>query len=181
MAKILVVDDEDHIVMILKENLEEFSGFQVIPALNGVEAIEMVAKEKPDLMVLDIGMPRMDGWEVCRRLKGDPATQALPIIILTAYAQTSDQKKGLDLGANRFISEALRSDLPCRRNQYSPAGKEITRERFAEAGMELTRAWKARWQVICPQAAEAGAVVDVEALGGIAGIFACAKSIGTNL
>jgi len=104
MAKILVVDDEDHIVMILKENLE-FSGFQVVTAVNGIEALEMVEKQTPDLIVLDIGMPKMDGWEVTRRLKADPKTKNIPIIILTAYAQTSDQKKGAELGANRFITK----------------------------------------------------------------------------
>lgn len=104
MAKILVVDDEEHILMILKDSLE-FSGFTIVTATNGEEALEAVAKENPELLVLDIGMPKLDGWEVCRRLKGDPKTKALPIIILTAYAQTSDQRKGLELGADRFITK----------------------------------------------------------------------------
>src|SRR5579872_7091157 len=104
MAKILVVDDEEHIVMILRDSLE-FSGFQVNTAYNGVEALQSVEKEKPDLMVLDIGMPKMDGWEVCRRMKSSETTKDVPIIILTAYAQASDRKKGLDLGADRFITK----------------------------------------------------------------------------
>jgi CheY-like chemotaxis protein len=104
MPKILVVDDEEHIVMILKDSLE-FSGFQVATALDGLEALERVASDMPDLVVLDIGMPKLDGWEVCRRLKGDPRTKDLPIIILTAYAQTSDQRKGAQLGADRFITK----------------------------------------------------------------------------
>lgn len=104
MPKILVVDDEEHIIMILKDSLE-FSGFQVVTALDGQEALETVAKEKPELVVLDIGMPKMDGWEVCRRLKGDEKTKNIPVIILTAYAQTSDQRKGMQLGADRFITK----------------------------------------------------------------------------
>jgi len=104
MAKILVVDDEEHIVMILKDSLE-FSGFQVVTALDGQQAMESVEKERPDLIVLDIGMPKLDGWEVCRRLKSNEATQPIPIIILTAYAQTSDQRKGMQLGADRFITK----------------------------------------------------------------------------
>jgi CheY-like chemotaxis protein len=104
MAKILVVDDEEHIVMILKDSLE-FSGFQVVTAYNGEEALESVEKNRPDLIVLDIGMPKLDGWEVCRRLKGSEATKQIPIIILTAYAQMSDQKKGAALGAERFVSK----------------------------------------------------------------------------
>ena len=104
MAKVLVVDDEEHIVMILKDSLE-FSGFQVLTAYDGIEALDRVAKDHPDIIVLDIGMPKMDGWEVCRRLKSDEKTKAIPIIILTAYAQTSDQRKGAQLGADRFISK----------------------------------------------------------------------------
>ena len=104
MAKILVVDDEAHIVMILKDSLE-FSGFQVMTACDGVEALERVAQEIPDLIILDIGMPRLDGWEVCRRIKSDPKTKDLPIIILTAYAQTADQRKGMQLGADRFVTK----------------------------------------------------------------------------
>ena len=104
MAKVLVVDDEEHIVMILKDSLE-FSGFQVVTAYDGLEALERVEKDKPELIVLDIGMPKLDGWEVCRRLKADPKTKHIPIIILTAYAQTSDQRKGTQLGADRFISK----------------------------------------------------------------------------
>jgi CheY-like chemotaxis protein len=104
VAKILVVDDEEHIVMILKDSLE-FSGFQVVTAFDGMEALERVEKDKPELVVLDIGMPKLDGWEVCRRLKADPKTKHIPIIILTAYAQTSDQRKGAQLGADRFISK----------------------------------------------------------------------------
>ena len=104
MSKILVVDNEVHIVMILKDSLE-FSGFQVVTALDGEEALERVAQDSPDLLVLDIGMPKMDGWEVCHRLKSDAKTRDIPIIILTAYAQTSDQKKGAQLCADRFITK----------------------------------------------------------------------------
>lgn len=104
MAKVLVVDDEEHILMILKDSLE-FSGFKVITAVNGEEALEKVEQDRPDLVVLDIGMPKLDGWEVCRRLKANPATKSLPVIILTAYAQSADQRKGMDLGADRFITK----------------------------------------------------------------------------
>ena len=104
MAKILVVDDEEHIVMILKDSLE-FSGFQVVTAADGLEALQVFEKEQPELVVLDIGMPKLDGWEVCRRLKSDPKTRDVPIIILTAYAQTSDQRRGLQLGADRFVTK----------------------------------------------------------------------------
>ncbi|MFA5975588.1 MAG: response regulator [Elusimicrobiota bacterium] len=102
--KILVVDDEVNILTILKDSLE-FSGFFVVTAQDGMEALDMVEKENPELLVLDVGMPKLDGWEVCRRLKGDPKTKDIPIIILTAYAQSSDQRKGLQLGADSFIAK----------------------------------------------------------------------------
>lgn len=104
MAKILVVDDEEHIVMILKDSLE-FSGFEVVTAYNGEEALEAVTAHNPDLIVLDIGMPKLDGWGVCRRLKANEGSRSIPIIILTAYAQPSDRKKGTDLEVDRFITK----------------------------------------------------------------------------
>lgn len=104
MAKIMVVDDEEHIVMILRDSLE-FSGFEVTTACDGAEALEKIPLVIPDLVILDVGMPRVDGWEVCRRLKANPQTRSIPIIILTAYAQQSDRQKGLALGASRFISK----------------------------------------------------------------------------
>ena len=62
-------------------------------------------EDKPEMIILDIGMPKLDGWEVCRRLKADETTKQMPIIILTAYAQTSDQSKGAQLGAYRFVTK----------------------------------------------------------------------------
>ena len=104
MAKILVVDDEEHIVMILKDSLE-FSGFQVVTAYNGEEALEMVEKGRPDLIVLDIGMPKLDGWQVCRQLKADFRTKKIPIIMLTARSAQIEELRGWESGADDYLTK----------------------------------------------------------------------------
>ncbi len=81
--KILVVDDERHIVRLVEVNLTR-AGYDVVTAYDGVEALEAVKNETPDMIVLDVMMPRMDGFEVLRRLQADPETQNIPVIMLTA-------------------------------------------------------------------------------------------------
>lgn len=102
--KILVVDDEEYLVILLKDNLE-FDGFTVYEAYNGEEALQRAYERKPDLIVLDIGMPKLDGWEVCRRLKENPATSHIPIVILSALTQDEDMEKGRRLGAIRYFKK----------------------------------------------------------------------------
>ena len=104
MPKILVVDDEDNIRMLLRFNLEK-SGYQVQEAANGKEALELVNQEKPDLLLLDLMLPEIDGLEVCRRLKGSPTTASLPIIMLTAKNEEVDKVIGLELGADDYIAK----------------------------------------------------------------------------
>ncbi|MFH1258996.1 MAG: response regulator [Elusimicrobiota bacterium] len=116
--KILVVDDEEYLVILLKDNLE-FDGFTVYEAYNGEEALQRTYERKPDLIVLDIGMPKLDGWEVCRRLKENPATSHIPIIILSALTQDEDMEKGRRLGAIRYFKK------PCDPVYIINAVKEI--------------------------------------------------------
>ena len=104
MAKILVVDDEANIRMLLKFNLEK-AGFLVQEAENGKNALALVTKEKPDLLLLDLMLPEIDGLEVCRRLKGSSATASLPIIMLTAKNEEVDKVIGLELGADDYIAK----------------------------------------------------------------------------
>lgn len=89
--KILVVDDERHIVRLIEINLER-AGYHVITAYDGVEALKKVASEKPHMVILDIMMPRMDGWEVLAKLRADPATDIdhLAIIVFSQCAQVAD-------------------------------------------------------------------------------------------
>lgn len=102
--KILVADDEIPIQKILKYNLET-AGFEVLIAGNGKEALDIAQKEKPDLILLDIMMPYLNGFEVCKSLKSDEEAKHIPIIMLTAKGLESNEKKGLELGADSYITK----------------------------------------------------------------------------
>jgi Response regulators consisting of a CheY-like receiver domain and a winged-helix DNA-binding domain len=104
MRKILVVDDERHIVRLIQVNLER-QGYNVVTAHDGKEALEKVASEKPDLVVLDVMMPYMDGFEVLRNLRRDPATAELPVIMLTAKAQDQDVFRGWQEGVDMYLTK----------------------------------------------------------------------------
>lgn len=101
-GKILVVDDEVYILHILDFSLGA-EGFQVVSASNGELAIEKAKQEKPDLIVLDIMMPVLDGYETCRRLKRDSETKDIPVILLTAKGRDVDKRLGFEVGAVDYI------------------------------------------------------------------------------
>lgn len=92
--KILVVDDEESVVQLIQLQLK-FEGFQVVTAFDGMEALEKIAEAKPDLVVLDIMMPRVDGWVVCHSIKSNLETKNIRIIILSARTQLMAKVKGL--------------------------------------------------------------------------------------
>jgi CheY-like chemotaxis protein len=100
--KILLADDEEDVKVVLKMYLES-KGYQVVTAYDGLDAIDQAQREKPDAILLDIMMPVLDGFEVCRKLKADPQTQAIPIIMLSAASHAESVQKGLDLGAVDYI------------------------------------------------------------------------------
>ncbi len=102
--KILVVDDEMHILRIVKYKLES-AGYEVLTALNGVDALRIVREEKPALIFLDVMMPGMNGYEVCSQLKNDPNTKDIIVIMLTAKGQESDKIKGLEVGVDEYITK----------------------------------------------------------------------------
>ena len=102
--RILVVDDDPDILQFVRLNLE-LDGFDVDLAGGGREALEMAAAAQPDLMLLDVMMPEIDGLTVLRRLRTDPATANIPVIILTARSLAEDRVKGLDLGADDYITK----------------------------------------------------------------------------
>jgi len=104
MKKILVVDDEKDVLSLVRRVLIR-GGFEVITASDGKEGLAKVYSEAPDLMILDINMPVMDGWEVCRKIRGDPLYKHLPIIMLTVKRTKKDQLKGLDLGGDEYITK----------------------------------------------------------------------------
>ncbi len=102
--KILIVEDEQDILQLVKHELEK-EGFRPVTAMSGLEALKKVKEDKPDLVVLDLMLPEMDGLEVCKRLRSVPDTAMLPILMLTAKAEESDTIVGLELGADDYVTK----------------------------------------------------------------------------
>ena len=103
-AKILVVDDEKDIIELVRYNLEK-EGFKVISAMDGEKALEIVSREEPEIIILDLMLPGIDGLDVCRELKRNDPTSSIPIIMLTAKGEESDIVIGLGLGADDYITK----------------------------------------------------------------------------
>ena len=101
-AKVLVVDDEEYIQHILNFSFGA-EGYEVVTAADGEEAVAKARNEKPDIIVLDIMMPKMDGYEACRKLKSDPKTKDIPVILLTAKGRDVDKKLGSEAGADDYV------------------------------------------------------------------------------
>lgn len=102
--RILLVDDEESLVELVTVRLKTLD-YEVIPAYDGHEALEKARREKPDLIILDLMLPKMDGYKVCAMLKHDPRYMKIPIILFTARAQESDEKLGYECGANAYITK----------------------------------------------------------------------------
>lgn len=103
---VLLVDDEPDLLALLKYNLEK-EGFEALTATNGTEGLETARRQKPDMIVLDIMMPGLDGIEVCRRLRQDAELRDTPIIMLTARTEDDDYVHGLDAGADIYLGKPL--------------------------------------------------------------------------
>ncbi len=103
-GKILVVDDENYILHILDFSLGA-EGYEVVTAEDGEEAVRKAKEQKPDLVVLDVMMPKMDGFEACRTIKKDPELGSTPVILLSAKARDVDQKQGDEAGADDYITK----------------------------------------------------------------------------
>ena len=104
MTKILVIDDEKDIVELIAYNLEK-EGFSVLKAYDGEEALRMVKEQKPDLLILDLMLPRISGLDVCKSIRNNPAIASTPIIMLTAKADEIDKIIGLEMGADDYITK----------------------------------------------------------------------------
>jgi len=102
--RILVTDDEPPVVQIIRANLV-LEGFEVVTAYDGVECMEKVQQEKPDLIVLDVMMPRKDGWTVLDELKRNPETEHIPVVMLTALGGISDMDRGARLGNDSYLTK----------------------------------------------------------------------------
>jgi CheY-like chemotaxis protein len=102
--KILITDDDPVIIELLQVNLE-FEGYDVITAADGLEAVERAARDTPDLVILDIMMPRMDGWTARAEMLKDPRTAEIPVIFLSARAQQADLRKGYESGVAAYVTK----------------------------------------------------------------------------
>jgi CheY-like chemotaxis protein len=102
--RVLLVDDEAAMRAVCRLNLE-LEGFDVLEASGGREALKLATREQPDVVLLDVMMPSMDGFDVARRLQADPATRALPVVFMTALAAGDDRKRGFDAGGVGYVTK----------------------------------------------------------------------------
>jgi two-component system, cell cycle response regulator DivK len=109
MPKILYVEDNEDNVYMLVRRLKRH-GFEVLVATDGEQGVAIAQTEHPDLIVMDLNMPVLDGWEATRRLKGAPETAAIPIIALSAHAMSGDRERALDAGCDDYDIKPVRMD-----------------------------------------------------------------------
>jgi DNA-binding response OmpR family regulator len=109
MAKILVADDERDIRELIGFTLR-FAGFEVVLVSDGIQAVEQAPLEQPDLILLDVRMPKVTGYEVCRQLKENPATSTIPVVFLSAKGREGEIQQGLDSGAVEYIVKPFAPD-----------------------------------------------------------------------
>jgi two-component system cell cycle response regulator DivK len=107
MTKVLYIEDNDDNVYMLKMRLELLGDFEVLTADNGKRGSEMAVSERPDIILMDLEMPIMDGWEAARRLKNTPATNDIPIIGLSAHALAGERQKALSAGCDEFDTKPV--------------------------------------------------------------------------
>ena len=106
MTRVLVIDDEAPIRLLCRVNLEA-DGMEVLEASDGPTGLEKARNEGPDVILLDVMMPKMDGFEVCRRVKTDPKTAHIPILIVTALSDRKERLAGIGAGANDFLNKPI--------------------------------------------------------------------------
>ena len=102
--KILIVDDEKDLISLVSHHMK-MAGFEVIYAMDGVTALDLCRKERPDLVILDLMLPKISGWDVCRYLREDKAAKGVPVILLSAMGEVEDKLKGFDAGADDYVTK----------------------------------------------------------------------------
>ena len=110
MTKILYVEDNEDNVYMLKMRLELIEGFQIAVAYDGAEAISSVTADSPDIILMDLNVPVINGWEATRRLKADPKTAGIPVIALSAHAMAGDRERALAAGCDDFDTKPIDFD-----------------------------------------------------------------------
>ena len=107
MTKVLYVEDNDDNVYMLKMRLELVGDFEVLAAEDGEKGCEIALRERPDIILMDLEMPVIDGWEATRRLKGDPQTHDIPVIALSAHALAGEREKAIAAGCDEFDTKPI--------------------------------------------------------------------------
>ncbi len=112
MPTVLIVDDEQHIRLLIEQTLEELEddGVELLTASDGDEALVVVANQHPELVFLDVMMPRKNGFEVCRAIRADPSTSGMTVILLTAKGQADDREQGFAAGADQYLTKPFDPD-----------------------------------------------------------------------
>ena len=160
-ARVLVVDDVDTNVKLLEARLAA-EYFDVRTAKSGPEALQICARERADVILLDVMMPGMDGFEVCRKLKSDPRTQHIPVIMVTALDQPSDRVKGLDAGADDFLTKPVDDIALITRVRNLARLKMLTDEMLMRASTEEQMGFAATLGVKLDQLGRGGRILLVE-------------------
>ena len=134
VSKILVVDDNEQNLELIVAYLDDLD-CEVTTAIDGVDALEKVQENTPDLILLDVMMPRMSGFEACRKLKSDPETRDVPIIMVTALNELGDIERGVESGTDDFITK------PVNRLELVTRVKSLLRVRYLKSELDRTLAY----------------------------------------
>lgn len=112
MPKLLIADDEPHIRLLLQQTLEalEDEGVDLLVEVDGAAALERIRSERPEVAILDVMMPRMNGYDVCAAVRADPGLQGVTVVLLTAKGQDADRRKGADVGAHEYLTKPFDPD-----------------------------------------------------------------------
>lgn len=114
-SKVLIVDDNLQNLELLEAYMEEVPGITTLRATSGAEALEVISRDRPDLVLLDVMMPKMSGFEVCKQIRADERTKNIAVILVTALNEIADVERGTECGADAFVSKPVnRADLTAR-------------------------------------------------------------------
>jgi len=124
VRKLLYVEDNEDNLYMLQLWFDVLGGYEILSARDGVAGIAMAAAERPDLILMDLNLPEIDGWEATRRLKTDPATRDIPIIALSAHAMAGDREKALATGCDDFDTKPVEFDRLLAKVEQALAAKD---------------------------------------------------------
>jgi len=124
VIKVLYIEDNDDNVYMLKMRLELLDEFEVLTAENGEKGCDMAASERPDVILMDLEMPGIDGWEATRRLKNNPETRSIPVIALSAHALAGSREKALAAGCDEFDTKPIEFDRLVAKVRRALAGRK---------------------------------------------------------